>query len=156
MVNLGVGGTVVCNDSVHVGTGGGGVFWFFCTLEFFLRRARLVATTVVGVVTDLRQQVAAQQQALRQLHAIFQAQQARKSALQAQLADFSDHRNQNAAERDTAESGHAGPRYRRSFIESRAFSKLASIDAKAASWRDGRSSLRTWQPAVFTSSLRDI
>ena len=89
------------------------------------------------VVTNLQQQLAAQQQALHQLQSVLEAQQAtaaqRGNALQAQLADLSDHWNLNAAEAELrVEPEPAAPRQRRSFIGSRAFSKLVKFENMAA------------------------
>ena len=95
------------------------------------------------VVTNLQQQLAAQQQALHQL----------QSALEAQLADLSDHWNLNAAEAELrAEPEPAAPRERRSFIGSRAFSKLANFDSKAASLKDLAFKFENMAAAVVTSS----
>ena len=93
------------------------------------------------VVTNTQKQLGAQQQALQPVQAVMDAQQAsavqRENALQAQLADMSDLLILNMAE---AEIGRwiLEPVARRCsvFIESRAFSKLANFDSKAASWKD--------------------
>ena len=109
------------------------------------------------VVRNLQQQLAAQQQALHQLQSVLEAQQAtaaqRGNALQAQLADLSDHWNLNAAEAELrVEPEPAAPRQRRSFIGSRAFSKLANFDSKAASLKDLAFKFESTAAAVVTSS----
>ena len=88
-------------------------------------------------MTNLQQQLAAQQQALQQVQAVMDAQQAsaaqRENALQAQLADMSDRLNLNMAEAELAVDPEPVTRRCRLFIVSRAFSKLANFDSKAAS-----------------------
>ena len=54
---------------------------------------------------------------------------------QAQLADMSDRLNLNMAEAELADPEPVTRRCR-VFIQSRAFSKLANFDSKAASWKD--------------------
>ena len=126
----------------RVGTGGN-VFWGLWTLKHWLRGSRRVDTTMEGVVTNLQQWVAAQQQALPQLQTMMETQQAaaahREGAFQVQLADLSDCLSAllNIGMGATGEPCRAAePRHRRSCIKPRAFSKWSSFDSKAASWRD--------------------
>ena len=87
------------------------------------------------VVTNLQQQLGAQQQALQKVEAVMDAQQAsaaqRENALQAQLADMSDRLNLIMAAAELAVDPEPVM-----FIESRAFSKLANFDSTAAAWKD--------------------
>ena len=92
-------------------------------------------------MTNLRQQLSSQQQALQQLQAVMDAQHAsavqRGDALQAWLEDLSDLWNLNTAEAVTrTDAEPVAPRQHRAFIESRASSKLTNFDSKAASWKD--------------------
>ena len=60
----------------------------------------------------------------------------RENALQAQLSDMLERWNRDAEDvevRPEVESGHGTPSRHRAFIVSRAFSKLAKFDSKAAS-----------------------
>ena len=76
----------------------------------------------------------------------------RESALQADLADLSDFWHMNAAVAETGDPVPAAPRYRRSFIGSRAFSKLVRFDSQAASWKDWALKFENVVAAVVTSS----
>ena len=75
-------------------------------------------------MTNLQQQLGAQQQALQQLQAVMDAQQAsaaqRENALQAQLADLSDRWNLKTAEAESRVEPEPVARRHRAFIESRA------------------------------------
>ena len=100
-------------------------------------------------MTNLQQQLAAQKQAQHQRQSVLEAQQ----ATAAQLADLSDHWNLNAAEAELrVEPEPAAPRQRRSFIGSRAFSKLANFDSKAASLKELAFKFENMAAAVVTSS----
>ena len=142
---------------VHVGTGGHLlVLWM---LEFWLRTSRRVDTTMEQVVTNLQQQLSSQQQAIQQLLTILENQQAssaeRENALQAQLSDMLERWNRDAADvevRLEVEPEHGAPRRHRAFIESRAFSKLATFDSKAASWKVGAFKFENMAAAVVPSS----
>ena len=97
-------------------------------LEFWLRTSRRIDTAMEHVVTNLKQQLAAQQQALQQLQLVLEAQQARavqrESALQAHLSDLSGFWNLYAAEAELrVEPEPVALRQIRSFIESRALSR---------------------------------
>ena len=82
-------------------------------------------------MTNLQQQLGAQQQALQQLQAVMDAQQAsadqREHALQAQLADLSDRWNLKTAEAESRVEPATVARRHSAFIESRAFSKLTNF-----------------------------
>ena len=60
----------------------------------------------------------------------------RENALQSQLADMSDRLNLNMAEAELAVDPEPVTRRCRVFIESRAFSKLANFNSRAASRKD--------------------
>ena len=96
--------------------------------------------SVEQVVTNLQQQLGAQQQALQQLQAVMDSQQAsaaqRENALQAQLADLWNRLNRSTAQPERTEVEHQVPKKQREIVEARAFSKLTNIDSKAASWKD--------------------
>ena len=141
---------------VHVGTGGRLlVLWI---LEFWLRTSRRVDTTMEQVVTNLKQQLGAQQQAIQQLSTMLENQQAssaeRENALQAQLSDMLERWNRDATDveaRPGVEPEHGTPRRHRAFIESRAFSKLVNFDSKAASWKDSAFKFENMAAAVVPS-----
>ena len=76
----------------------------------------------------------------------------RDNALQAQLADMSDRLNLNMAEAELAVDPEPVTRRCRVFIESRAFSKLANFDSKAASWKDWAFKFENMAAAVVPSS----
>ena len=110
-------------------------------------------------MANLQQQLSSQQQAIQQLSTMLENQQAssaeRENALQAQLADISERWNRDAADvevRLEVEPEHGTPRRHRAFIESRAFSKLATIDSKAASWKDWAFKFENMAAAVVPSS----
>ena len=91
---------------------------------------------------NLQQQLSSQQQAIQQLSTMLENQHAssaeRENALQAQLSDMLERWNRDATDvevRPEVEPEHGAPRRHRVFIESRAFSKLATFDSKAASWK---------------------
>ena len=81
-----------------------------------------------------------------------QAQSQRENALQAQLADLSDRLNLNMAEAELAVDPEPVTRRCRVFIESRAFSKFANFDSKAASWKDWACKFENMAAAVVPSS----
>ena len=83
-------------------------------------------------MTNLQQQLGAQQQALQQVQAVMDAQQASAAQL--------------------AVDPEPVTRRCRVFIESRAFSKLAIFDSKAASWKDWASEFENMAAAVVPSS----
>ena len=94
-------------------------------------------------MANLQQQLSCQQQTIQKLPTMLENQQAssaeRENALQAQLSDMLERWNRDAADvevRLEVEPEHGTPRRHRAFIESRAFSKLATFDSKAASWKD--------------------
>ena len=107
-------------------------------------------------MTNLQQQLGAQQQALQQVQAVLDAQQAsagqRENSLPAQLADMSDRLNLNMAEAELAVDPEPVARRHRAFIESRAFSLLANFDSKAASWKDWAFKFENMAAAVVPSS----
>ena len=72
--------------------------------------------------------------------------------MQAQLADMSDRFNQNMTEAELALDPEPVTRRCRVFIESRAFSKLAIFDSKAASWQDWAFKFENMAAAVVPSS----
>ena len=125
-------------------------------LEFWLRTSRRVDSKFV---TSLQQQLSSQQQALQQVQAVMDAQQAsavqRNNSLQAQLADMSDRLNLNMAEAELALDLEPVTRRCRVFIESRAFSKLANFDSKAASWKDWAFKFEKNMAAAVVPSTRD-
>ena len=110
-------------------------------------------------MTNLQQQLSSQQQAIQQLSTMLENQQAssaeRENALQAQLSDMLERWNRDAADvevRPEVELEHGAPRRHRAFIESRAFSKLATFDSKAASWKDWAFKFENMAAAVVPSS----
>ena len=107
-------------------------------------------------MANLQQQLGALQEALQQVQAVTDAQQAsaaqRENALPAQLADMSDLLNLNMAEAELAVDPEPVTRRGRVFIESRAFSKLANFDSKAASWKDWAFKFGNMAAAVVPSS----
>ena len=111
-------------------------------------------------MTNLQQQLGAQQQALQQVQAFMDAQQAsaaqRENALQAQLADLSDRLNLNMAEAEFGVEPEPVARRHRAIIESRAFSKLANFDSKAASWKDWSFKFENMAAAVVPSSRESL
>ena len=110
-------------------------------------------------MTNLQQQLSSQQQAIQQLSTMLENQQAssaeRENALQAQLSDMLERWNRDAADVEASpevEPEHGAPRRHRAFIESRAFSKLANFDSKAASWKDWAFKFENMAAAVVPSS----
>ena len=105
---------------------------------------------------NLQQQLGAQQEALQQVQGVMDAQHAsiahRENALQAQLADMSDRLNLNMTEAELAVDPEPVARRCRVFIESRAFSKFANFDSKAASWKGGAFKFENMAAAVVPSS----
>ena len=123
-------------------------------LEFWLRTSRRVDATMEQVVTNLQQQLGAQQQALQQLQTVADAPQAssaqRENALQAQ-SDLSDLSNLNTAEAETrTDAEPVAPRHRS--FESRAFLKLTNFDSKATSCKDWAFKFENMAAAVVPSS----
>ena len=111
------------------------------------------------VVANLQQQLSSQQQAIQQLSTTLENQQAssaeRENALQAQLSDMLERWNRDAADVEASpevEPEHGAPRRHRAFIDSRAFSKLATFDSKAASWKDWAFKFENMAAAVVPSS----
>ena len=80
----------------------------------------------------------------------------RENALQAQLADLSDRLNLNMAEALLGVEPEPVARRHRAFIESRAFSKLANFDSKAASWKDWSFKFENMAAAVVPSSRESL
>ena len=81
----------------------------------------------------------------------------RENALQAQLSDMLERWNRDAADvevRPEVEPKHGAPRRHRAFIECRAFSKLATFDSEAASWKDWAFKFEN-MAAAMVPSLRD-
>ena len=76
----------------------------------------------------------------------------RENALQTQFADLSDRLNVNIAEAELGVDLEPVARRHRAFIESRAFSKLANFDSKAASWKDWSFKFENMAAAVVPSS----
>ena len=79
----------------------------------------------------------------------------RENALQAQLSDMLERWNRDAADvevRPEVEPEQGASRRHRAFIESRAFSKLANFDSKAASWKDWACKFDNMAAAVVPSS----
>ena len=110
------------------------------------------------VVANLQQQCS-QQQAIQQLSTMLENQQAssaeRENALQAHLSDMLERWNRDVADvevRPEVEPENGAPRRHRSFIESRAFSKLVTFDSKAASWKDWAFKFENTAAAVVPSS----
>ena len=112
------------------------------------------------VVTNLQQQLGAQQQALQQLQAVMDSQQAsaaqRENALQAQLADLLNRLNRSTAEPERTEVEHHVPKKQREFIEARAFSKLTYFDSKAPSWNYWAFKFENLAAAVVSSSRETL
>ena len=75
----------------------------------------------------------------------------RENALQAQLAELSDCLNLNMAEAELEVDLEPVTRRHRAFIKSRAFSKLANFDSKAASWKDWTFKFENMAAAVVSS-----
>ena len=110
-------------------------------------------------MANLQQLLSSQQQAIQQLSTMLENQQAssaeRENALQAQLLDMLERWNRDAADvevRPEVEPDHGAPRRHTAFIESRAFSKLATFDSKAASWKDWAFKFENMAAAVVPSS----
>ena len=110
-------------------------------------------------MTNLQQQLSSQQQAIQQLSTMLENQQAslagRENALQAHLSDMLERWNRDAANVEAlpeVEPDHGAPRRHKAFIESRAFSKLANFDSKAASWKDWAFKFENMAAAMVPSS----
>ena len=76
----------------------------------------------------------------------------RENALQAQ----SDRLNLNMAEAESEVEPEPVARRLRAFVESRAFSKLANFDSKAASWKDWSFKFENMAAAVVPSSRESL
>ena len=113
----------------------------FIGMEFWLRSRRADKTMEMAVTNFFHQVVGSTASAAE-----------RDTALQAQLADLRDLWIMNATEAKGENLEPAAPTHRRSFIESRTFSKLASFDSKAASWKDWAFKFENMVAAVVTSS----
>ena len=113
------------------------------------------------VVTNLQRQLSSQQEALQQLEAVLEAQQASAAQMrERERCKLSRQTCQTALNLNMAkaEVGEPEPvaRRHRAFIESRAFSKLTNSDSKAASSKDWALKFENTVASVVPSSRESL